>query len=284
MTAVLTAGCHRHAHPTPLSLPPPKLGWPGIKFLEVVLTQFPEQERLWIYVPEDGRKTHPCVFIAPAGSNLVTGMRLASDDQAEHLPYVRAGYEVVAYDISGATPADKSAERTAAAIRLFAKRQVGVANGQAAIDYAIKNLHVDPLRLYAAGHSSAGTLALELASTDMRVRGCIAYAPVTDVPAFLAGTLGDEVRFDAPEALGPLQRYSPSARLEGLKCPVMLFTSADDDTVSPDSVKEYAAELRKTNRNVDLVTAPSGGHYNAMISKGIPAGIEWLGRDRRARK
>ncbi len=43
----------------------------------------------------------PCVFIAPAGASIVTGMGLADGDRQEHYPWVRAGFAVVSYEIDG---------------------------------------------------------------------------------------------------------------------------------------------------------------------------------------
>src|SRR5262245_43535413 len=77
---------------------------PGITMHEVTLRSRNGSSRIWIYLPEEptGRKL-PCVLIAPAGSRLFHGMSLGQGSVAEHLPYVRAGFVVVAYDIDGDT-------------------------------------------------------------------------------------------------------------------------------------------------------------------------------------
>jgi hypothetical protein len=50
----------------------------------------------------------------------------------------------------------------------------------------------DPERIYIAGNGTAGTLALLCAAHEPRVKGCIAYAPVTDVEAYV-GEFIDEL-------------------------------------------------------------------------------------------
>jgi hypothetical protein len=59
---------------------------------------------MWLYLPERQSDTQslPCVLTAPAGTPLVTGMDLGDGDVPEHLPYVRAGFAVLAYDLDGA--------------------------------------------------------------------------------------------------------------------------------------------------------------------------------------
>lgn len=284
LVALLIVGCRRHGATTAVpgpSVPTPIA--PGIEAQEVAVTKLAEHPRLWIYIPKGGGKHLPCVFIAAAGSNLVTGMTLNENDRAEHVPYVEAGYVVVAYDVSGPMPKPANATNVAAAIRLFAKRHLGIDNGKSAIDYALKRLPIDPMRLYAVGHSSAGTLALQLAAADSRIRGVVAYAPVTDVPEHLGATLS-KVQAMAPEVAPQLQSASPLENVEALRCPTMLFTAEDDPTVPTETVQAFGQALLARHRDAQVVAVASGGHYDSMIDEGIPAGIKWLSRDRRTKK
>src|SRR6185437_3634463 len=73
-------------------------------------------------------------------------------------------------------------------VRQFMAADGGVANARIAIDYVLNQVpEVNPQHLYAAGHSSAGTVALDVAASDHRIRGVAAYAPVCDVEQRLAG-------------------------------------------------------------------------------------------------
>lgn len=51
----------------------------------------------------------------------------------------------------------------------------------AAFDYLAKRPDVDPKRIYLAGHSTGGTLALLVAASTDRFRAVIALGPVDDV-------------------------------------------------------------------------------------------------------
>ena len=103
--------------------------------------------RVWVYVPEHtpGQK-FPCILIAPAGSPLVVGMELAEGDRAEHLPYARAGFVVVSYEIDGHL-ADRNADekKFIAAATAFKNARAGVSNAQTALDFALEKVpEIDP--------------------------------------------------------------------------------------------------------------------------------------------
>ena len=60
------------------------------------------------------------------------------------------------------------------------KARFGVSDGLTALDAALaKYPQIDPKRVYVAGHSSAGTLALQLAAAAPdRLKACVAFAPI----------------------------------------------------------------------------------------------------------
>jgi pimeloyl-ACP methyl ester carboxylesterase len=256
MTCVALVGCGKPAATAEQPATPVKS---DTAFKEVPLEQFEEEPRLWVYTPRETKDRYPCIVIAAAGGDLLTGMKLSEGDKPEHLPYVEQGFMVVAYDVSG----DPASMGNREAQALFAEREAGIANGKAAIDYALKNLSVDPDAIYAVGHSSAGTLALQLAAADPRVKACVAFAPVVDTEERTGADISDTVA-----------KLSPSATTANLKCPVLLFVANDDENVAPETI--YGSELAKSNPAVKVVTAASGGHYDSMISEGIPAAITWL--------
>ena len=95
------------------ALPPPSAAKeiePGVMFSEIKLgTNQPAGTlqpghggKIWLYLPagEHAPKSLPCILIAAAGSNLITGMELAGGDRPEHLPYAQAGFAVLAYPSS----------------------------------------------------------------------------------------------------------------------------------------------------------------------------------------
>jgi dipeptidyl aminopeptidase/acylaminoacyl peptidase len=236
--------------------------------------------RVWYYEPEKVPEKLALVIVPPAGSTLYAGMALADGDRREHYPYVRAGFAVVSFDIDGNVPNRKTATQAALleGARQFRDAQAGLANTQAALDFVLAKVpHINPNRIYIAGHSSAGTLALLAAEYEPRIKACAAFAACTDVEERLAKST--PVLDSAIPGYREFLRFSsPKTAPERLRCPAFLFHAEDDGTVPIRNSTDFAALLQKTNAQVTLVTTAKGGHYNSMIREGIPKGIEWLGR------
>jgi dienelactone hydrolase len=251
----------------------------GVKVHEQTVIRDGVPMRVWVYLPETPSAPKlPCVLIAPAGSPLFIGNGLGAGDRTEHLPYVKAGFAVVAFELDGDVPDLKRASdpQLVGAASAFRKAEAGVANLRTAMDFATQKVPVvDPDRFYTAGHSSAGTFALLAASKEPRVKGAIAYAPCTDVVQRLAK--GMPIFSKLMPWLPDFARdTSPLTVVADIKCPVFLFHAADDSNVPITETTTFAAELKKTNQRVTFAQVPRGEHYNSMIQEGIPKGIEWL--------
>lgn len=238
--------------------------------------------RLYLYLPigRTARHSLPCVFIAPAGSRLFHGMRLTPDDMPEHLPYVHAGFAVCAYELSGPVPSSAgshiSDQMFAGPAQAFMRADGGVANGKVAIDYVLATVpEVDPDRLYAAGHSSAATVALDLAAADHRIRGVAAYAPVCDLQARLARAMGALERV-APGMTVFAADASPLRHAEDFTCPVYLFHADDDTNVPLEDNQAFADALQAAHKPARFVRVATGGHHDSMIDQGIPGGIAFF--------
>ena len=263
---------------------------PGVQVGEVRLpaSAAGAEMDLWVYLPtgKQADGSLPCVFIAPAGSNGITGMKLAEGDRAEHLPYVKAGFAVVAYELSGAMPA--TAEPTDAeiveAIRLFRGSDGGRRNAARAVDFAKRRLpEINQGRLYTAGHSSAGSAALCAAELP-DIRGAVAYCPVPDLSAWFDRGMLDELDRALPGEREFIKTISPVVRVDSLKGKdVMLFTAADDEVVGANTVRTLADALQRSGVRVEFIEAKKGGHYKAMLAEGVPAGVSWLQRKQTAR-
>jgi dienelactone hydrolase len=278
--------------PAPLpDLPPGRPFAPGVTLHEVTFgppwhvgAQPGHSGKLWVYLPagDAPAKSLPCVLIAGAGSNLITGMDLSAGDQAEHVPWARAGFAVVAYEIDGAVPGGLSGNVPESLLKMsaggFLKARAGVANAQHALDYVAAKLpQVDPSRILAVGHSSAGTLALLAAQSDPRIRAVVAFAPgryETD-PQMAAALRGSDR--EIPGISKVLTTFNPAApeNLSRLGGPAFLFTAEDDGNVPASATRELAAALQGRGKSVTLEVVPAGGHYDAMIDPGIPRAIAW---------
>jgi dienelactone hydrolase len=260
-------------------LPTAKEVAPGVVMSEVELTMENGQvTTLWVYRPDPLPPTKlPCVLIAPAGTFMVHGMSLSNGDQAEHIPYVQAGFAVIAYDLNGPANNNSTNAQLKQAILEFRKSGSGLNNASAAIDYAEKKIpFIDSNKFYTAGHSSAGGVALYVAQKNQNIKGAIAYAPSLDYPSLMGrefvGGLSTLIKDFGDYATG----ISPINHIKDLKCPTFIFYAADDQTISSSVVQDFSSKLRDTKTKVTVFRFPTGGHYDSMIQQGIPKGIEWL--------
>lgn len=236
-----------------------------------------QSRKVWIYLPEKPAQAKiPCILIAPAGSRLFHGMELDAGDRPEHLPYVRAGYVVIAYELDGPVGENVRVSEAKPAIKSYMQSKAGIDNQQAALEYALAKLPIiDANQIYVVGHSSSATHALLVAESDTRIKGCIAFAAAYDINK----RLGAAVNFFESQVPGFrdfIVKSSPINRTADLKCPVFLFHAEDDDVVSFSETVAFTEKLKKTNSKVTFIKAKSGGHYDPMIQQGIPEAIKWL--------
>ncbi len=258
---------------------------PGVRFFEArasgpanVATM---NMTVWVYLPEGAHEPRslPCVVIAPAGSIILTGMDLGDGDRAEQLPYIAAGYAVLAYSLDG--HADNvqqlSDPRVGQACAQFAAARAGLSNAKAAIDWMAKSFpEIDPERLYTAGHSSAGTMALLLAENDTRIKACSAFAPRSDTEGNFNVAIRAIIRRAIPPAEAIFTTYNPSKHIQDVKCPVLLFQARDDPVVAVSETESFASALQGAGKDVTVELVPSGGHYDPMIKEGIARAIAFF--------
>ncbi|MCB9595253.1 MAG: prolyl oligopeptidase family serine peptidase [Sandaracinaceae bacterium] len=242
---------------------------PGVLCRQGVLDRQGVPMRVWLYTPAMVEGSLPLVVIGPAGSDLITGMALSEEDRPEHLPYAAAGLAVVSFDIDGGDT-DGSVY---AARRAFAGADFGVSNARAALDYALANEpRIDPARVYAAGHSSAATLALAFAAHEPRVHAVAAFAPVADLRAFL-----DDVQpYVGRSARAQAEAYSPIHIASRIRVPVFLFDSTQDGVVDGPAVDRLWTAL-PSNPASERMRVERGDHYGSMLDQGVPEAIRWLG-------
>jgi dienelactone hydrolase len=252
----------------------------GIRFYEVSLVRNGVPMRMFVYLPDRPQGKLPLVLVPPAGSTLVAGMDLGEDDQKEQIPYAKAGFAVVSFEIDGPVKNQNSEAAVVQGAKQFQSAQAGLANARTALDFAFAKLpDLDPNRVYIAGHSSAGTLALLFAEYEPRIKAAVAYAPVTDVLSRLGTQVVSALNSVIPGYREFLRFSSPDTNMSHLKCPVFLFLALDDENVPPGVTRSFVAKLKETNSKVTFVTVPAGGHYEAMIDEGIPRAIRWLRSD-----
>lgn len=244
----------------------PRTVAPDTLMREATLNQTGVPCRVRLYLPvKMPRNKLPVVMIAPAGTRLFHGNSLGGGDQAEHLPYVRAGYAVVAYELDGDLRENATDAEVLLALTKFRAAEAGIKNAKNALDFALTNEPaLDANRIYAAGHSSAGTVALLLAEKEPRIKACLAYAPCCDVEARLKETVPVFTPV-VPDYTTFLHASSPLTYVTSLRCPVFLFHADDDSNVPLSDNAAFVSRLKKTNANVTFVRVPTGNHYDSMI-------------------
>jgi len=235
--------------------------------------------RVWVYLPPNATAESKvaCVLVPPAGSRLFHGMSLGEGDRAEHLPYVAAGFAVVSFDVSGPWPDAGGAAAQQNAIRAFMNSKLGINDAVEALQLALgKYPQIDPHRIYAAGHSSAGTLVLQIAASSPEIRGCAAFAPVPDLEAHLGAKTIKAIDSLVPGMAKLMHDESPINQIAALRCPLFLFHAEDDATVPTASIAAYREGVSAHHKQFDYIQVTSGGHYDSMIRQGIPKAIAWL--------
>lgn len=253
----------------------------GVVVHEVRLLRQSKPMSVWLYLPDPLPGRVPCVLVAPAGTFLVNGIGLSDGDRPEHIPYAMAGFVVVAYSLDGPLSPDADDAAWLTAIRDFMAADGGLANASAALDYAlVKVPSIDRHRIYAAGHSSAAVLALQLAAADNRIRRVAAYAPEPDLISRLGSDWIDLVDENIPGFKRWASEISPLQNVAKITSPVLLFFAEDDDVVSIETGRTYAVALRNAGKEVVLEEAKSGGHYQSMIDEGISRGIRFFQVDK----
>lgn len=269
---------------TPVFTP---LGEKGVRYaaVEIAAGDGPG-ERMWmrVYLPPDERApgTLPAVLVAPAGTNLLSGSDLGppteEDYHDECLPYAEEGIAVVFYSIDGEVADEEDEDSIAEGYKKFRDACGGLVNGRNALEFVLASLpEVDPVRIYSAGHSSAGTLSLLFGEHEPRLAGSIAYAPAADVEKHLAEVLETPmIGVALPGVKHFAKRSSPATHVARLCQPLFLFHAEDDDTVPIEDTREFARKAKAAGVRVTFEVAGEGGHYLPMIEEGIPAAIQWI--------
>jgi acetyl esterase/lipase len=143
---------------------------------------------------------------------------------------------------------------------------------------------IDLKRVYAAGHSAGGQLALWLASRGklandselarsepLPIRGVLGLAAITDLASYRVGA-ADSCNASVDKLLGgsPEQqprRYaetSPLARLP-LGVPQVFVQGALDTIVPPAAVQAYVDAATRAGDTVSLLSLATAGHYEPAV-------------------
>lgn len=235
--------------------------------------------KIWVYLPtEYAKKTVPVILVPPAGTRLFHGMELSDGDSPEHTPYVKEGFAVISFDLSGPWPATETDQNILMAINSFVTRNGGLDDVKEALGVAKNKFpNLNHNEVYIAGHSSAATISLMAAQQIPEIKAAIAYAPIIDTESYLSDIAG-QVTPAIPEFKNVLIDNSPHKNLDKYRIPVFLFVAKDDGHMSDqkNSYKQFTKALKNKDAQLTFMQVKSGGHYQSMIDEGIPSAISWL--------
>ena len=209
---------------------------------------------------------------------------LDNGDIAECVPYVKAGYAVIAFEQDGPIQdvvvnvrVKVSDEQVAGAYKSFSAAQAGLVNARNAFEYVRQHVpEVNQSKIFIAGHSSAGTMALLFAEHEPRLAGCIAFAPCVDLASRFRGTKGMTLASKLPNFGEFVNRSSPKTHLDEIRCPVFLYHARGDKVTPFKETEDFADKLRNSGKNVTFKPSDDVDHYYSMRQEGIPLAIEWL--------
>jgi dienelactone hydrolase len=122
---------------------------------------------------------------------------------------------------------------------------------------------VDRERVFVAGFSHGGTLALLAAMASRQFRAAAAFSGSTNqLFGALIGTHPPPVVFDPANLLGEFQMRSPAAYATSFQCPVRMFYG-NSEWFYEAWTKETARRAQENKLNVAAVAVP-GDHWTAL--------------------
>lgn len=147
-----------------------------------------------------------------------------------------------------------------------------------------RNAPLDLKRVYAAGHSAGGQLALWLAARHklpagsplrgadaLPIRGVLGLAAITDLDTYRIGPADschasvDPLMGGTPQTVARRYAQASPLRLLPLGVPQVFIQGARDPIVDPASVSRYIAAARKAGDQAGEVTLPGAGHFETAV-------------------
>jgi dipeptidyl aminopeptidase/acylaminoacyl peptidase len=210
--------------------------------------------RAWVNRPAGVSRKHPAVLF------LHGGFAFDRDDWAVSQPFREAGFVVL-------TPLLRGENGQPGSFTLFYDELDDVL---AAAEFLSQQPYVDANRLYVAGSSAGGTLALLAAEASHRFRAAASYSASPD-----QALLVKHAKIDLPFNAGnprELQLRSPLAYAASFKCPVRIYYATQDHFVL---TSRRAAELAK-ERGLDVEAVRIDGDHGSIVPLGVKQSIPFF--------
>jgi dipeptidyl aminopeptidase/acylaminoacyl peptidase len=207
------------------------------------LVEYPSGElrlKAWTQSPPKGGEKLPCVLFLHGGWGFDEG------DWQHTKAFQDAGYVVLA-------PMLRGENGCPGAFTMFYDE---VDDVLAAGEYLASLPYIDPKRVYLAGYSAGGTLAMLAAMATDRFRAVASLDGSPDRRAFVRGR-EDEVPFDMSDP-EEFRIRSPRDFATSFRCPTRLYCS-DDAGGYTEVMRRLAAAAKRAGFDVELVEVP-GNH------------------------
>jgi dienelactone hydrolase len=249
--------------------------------------EFPRRthtSRLVVFLPTRPAKPKlPCVFVAPSATAPLYGQTIDKETMVywNYISYAKAGYAVVAHDVDGyIDEVGRLSEPLTPAVinslKAYKASDAGVLNAKLAIDYAVARIpQIDPNAMYVAGSGSGGTIALLVAATDTRIKGAIAYSPITHLPGKHAA-LVEMISKSVPGYKEFIDRSSPHNQIEKMKKPMFIFHEDRSTETSLTDTTSFVESVQKNNSSVSFTHGQNEGLAAGDYLPNIKQAIEWL--------
>ena len=130
----------------------------------------------------------------------------------------------------------------------------------AAGEYVSRLPYVDPNRVYLAGHSVGGTLALLVSEMPSRFAAVAAFSGAPDMGTFLADEPAEVKVFD-PTDPREMRLRSASDFIRSIRCPLFVFDGIKENWVIPQT-RIFVTAAQQAGKNCQLFLVP-GDHISS---------------------
>jgi dienelactone hydrolase/ribosomal protein L40E len=211
--------------------------------------------KAWINLPLPEQKLMPAVIF------LHGGFAFGEDDWDQCKPFRDAGFVTM-------TPILRGENGQPGAYTLFYDE---VDDVLAARDELAKVAGVDPQRIFVAGHSAGGTLALLTAMASTKFKACASFSGSPDQIGFIRGQehLAPFDQSDPRE----FQMRSPLAYPKSFKCPVQLYWG---DEELPLSLSNQKLAEKCAKASLDVQAIPVEGDHMSSVDAAMGLAIPFF--------
>jgi dipeptidyl aminopeptidase/acylaminoacyl peptidase len=213
--------------------------------------------KAWVNRPADVTRKHPATLF------LHGGFAFDKNDWDLSQPYRDAGFVVL-------TPILRGENGQPGSFTLWYDEADDVL---AAAKYLSEEHYVDGSRLYIAGSSAGGTLALLAVEAGNRFRRAASISASPD-QAVLVKHAKIELPFDKADPR-ELQMRSPLAYAHSFKCPVRIYYATQDHFVL---TTQRTASVAK-QRDLDVEAVRIEGDHGSIVPEGIKQSIRFFQKD-----